>query len=261
MTRRPRRILFAGLLALVVGITGLVLVAPVLSSGPPTDVPTRVGGMMGMPGMMGGPVSPSARPIGIERAAANARSYIAGLGDPNLQLSEVMEFSANYYAQAIERNTGTHAFELLIDKYTGAVFPEIGPNMLWNAKYGMMRWRGFGAGSTAEMTIGSAQAQQNAREYLRTQGLTLDVGEPDVFYGYYTLHTLRDRQIEGMLSVNGYTGQVWYHTWHGPFVQEVEYPTWKAAAPSTAASMFASTGSVAMFQHALRTAEAEGGVV
>ena len=23
----------------------------------------------------------------------------------------------------------------------------------------------------------------------------------------------------GMLSVNGYTGQVWYHTWHGPFVQ------------------------------------------
>jgi hypothetical protein len=21
-----------------------------------------------------------------------------------------------------------------------------------------------------------------------------------------------------MLSVNGYTGAVWYHTWHGPFV-------------------------------------------
>jgi hypothetical protein len=23
-----------------------------------------------------------------------------------------------------------------------------------------------------------------------------------------------------MLSVNGYTGQVWYHTWHGSFIQE-----------------------------------------
>jgi hypothetical protein len=229
MPRRPRRILFAGLLALVVGIAGLILVAPVLASGPPTAVPTGVGGMMGMAGMMGGPVAPSATPIGIERAAANARSSIADLGDPNLQLSEVMEFSANYYAQAIERTTGTHAFELLVDKYTGAVFPEMGPNMLWNAKYGMMggmmRWRGFGAGSAAEMTIGSAQAQQNAREYLRTQGLTLDVGEPDVFYGYYTLHTLRNREIEGMISVNGYTGQVWYHAWHGPFVREVEYPT------------------------------------
>jgi hypothetical protein len=229
MPRRPRRLLFAGLLALFVGIIGLILVAPALASGSAAGVPTGVSGMMGMAGIMGGPVAPSATPIGVERAAANARAYIASLGDPNLQLSEVMEFSANYYAQAIERNTGTHAFELLVDKYAGLVFPEMGPNMVWNIKYGMMggmmRWRGFGAGSTAEMTIGPAQAQQNAREYLRTQGLPLDVGQPDVFYGYYTLHTLRDRQIEGMLSVNGYTGQVWYHTWHGPFVQEVEYPT------------------------------------
>jgi hypothetical protein len=225
MPRRPRRLLFAGLLALVVGIIGLILVAPALASGAPAGVPTGVGGMMGMTGMMGGPVAPSATPIGVERAAANARAYIASLGDPNLQLNEVMEFSANYYAQVIERQTGTHAFELLIDKYTGAVFPEMGPNMLWNAKYGMMRWRGIGAGSVAEMTVGPGQAQQNAREYLRTQGLPLDVGQPDVFYGYYTLHTLRDRQIEGMLSVNGYTGQVWYHTWHGPFIREVEYST------------------------------------
>jgi hypothetical protein len=25
--------------------------------------------------------------------------------------------------------------------------------------------------------------------------------------------------VAGMLSVNGYTGQIWYHTWHGAFVQ------------------------------------------
>jgi hypothetical protein len=25
-----------------------------------------------------------------------------------------------------------------------------------------------------------------------------------------------------MLSVRGTTGQVWYHTWHGPFVQMIE---------------------------------------
>jgi len=26
----------------------------------------------------------------------------------------------------------------------------------------------------------------------------------------------------GMLSVNGYTGQGWFHTWHGTFIQEWE---------------------------------------
>ncbi|HVC35538.1 MAG TPA: hypothetical protein VNL16_18675 [Chloroflexota bacterium] len=230
MPRRPRAALFAGLVALIVGIVGLVLVAPVLAaSGPSTGTPAGAVGMTGMAGMRGGPVAPGATPIGIELAAANARASIASLGDSNLELSEVMEFSANYYAQAIERNTGIHAFELLIDKYTGTVFPEMGPNMVWNTKYGvmggMMRWQGFGAGSAAEMPIGPAQVQQNARQYLRTQGLNLDVGEPDRFYGYYTLHTLRDRQIEGMISVNGETGVVWYHTWHGPFVREVEFRT------------------------------------
>jgi len=44
----------------------------------------------------------------------------------------------------------------------------------------------------------------------------------DPFYGYYTLHTLQDGRIAGMLSVHGNTGQVWYHTWHGAFVQMVE---------------------------------------
>jgi hypothetical protein len=33
--------------------------------------------------------------------------------------------------------------------------------------------------------------------------------------GYYTLDVNRDDQPVGMLSVNGYTGAVWPHTWHG----------------------------------------------
>jgi len=49
------------------------------------------------------------------------------------------------------------------------------------------------------------------------------VEEADRFYGYYTLHVLNDRQIYGMLSVNGYTGQVWYHSWHGPFLGMKEF--------------------------------------
>jgi len=30
----------------------------------------------------------------------------------------------------------------------------------------------------------------------------------------------QDGKVIGMLSVNGTSGQVWYHTWHGAFVQE-----------------------------------------
>ena len=42
------------------------------------------------------------------------------------------------------------------------------------------------------------------------------IAEPG-FPGYYTLHTLQDGDVEGMLSVNAVTGAVWRHTWHGEF--------------------------------------------
>ena len=49
-----------------------------------------------------------------------------------------------------------------------------------------------------------------------------EVEKPDQFYGYYTIHILRDGKIYGMLSVNGYTGQVWFHSWHGQFLNMIE---------------------------------------
>jgi hypothetical protein len=33
---------------------------------------------------------------------------------------------------------------------------------------------------------------------------------------------LKDGRIAGMLSVNGSTGQVWFHSWHGNFIQSRE---------------------------------------
>ena len=61
---------------------------------------------------------------------------------------------------------------------------------------------------SAEMPIGPDRPQALARQYLRTQGLRLDATEPACFYGYYTLHVLRDGAIAGMLSGNGSTGEV-----------------------------------------------------
>ena len=180
-----------------------------------------------------------------EAEAAVERSLKAG-NNANLAVGEVMEFSNQFYAIVQEKSTGIGAFEVLLDKVTGAVYPEPGPNMMWNLKYGMMGGygagmmgggysyggmmgggRGYGGmmGGTTEsalspdMPVDEAQAIELAQKYLDTArpGTTADE-EADAFYGYYTLHVLNDGQVTGMLSVNGYTGQVWYHTWHGAFV-------------------------------------------
>jgi len=149
--------------------------------------------------------------ITIEEAKALVENYIQGT---DLEVKEVMDFQYNFYAQVIEKETGTGAFEVLVDKYTGAVTPEPGPNMMWNTKYGHMAW-----GPARENTITGDEAVELAQAYLdRTApGLTVE-DHADEFYGYYTIHVLEDGDIVGMLSVNGFTGRVWYHNWHGDYL-------------------------------------------
>ena len=60
----------------------------------------------------------------------------------------------------------------------------------------------------------------NAQQYLDTYYAGTTVGEVTTFYGYYTIEVENNGNIYGMLSVNSYTGQVWFHTWHGSFIQE-----------------------------------------
>lgn len=74
----------------------------------------------------------------------------------------------------------------------------------------------------SKMPVSAEQAKDIAQRFLNVNLPSVTVGEADTFYGYYTLHTLKDGQIEGMLSVNGYTEAVWYHTWHGPFIRMSE---------------------------------------
>jgi len=177
-------------------------------------------GMMG-PGMMGGWGYPGT-PIAIDQAVEAVEQYLVASGNPDLVPTEVMEFGNNFYAEVEEESTGIHAFELLINRYTGAIYPEPGPNMMWNTKYGHMggMMGGWWGGSPAgEMTVTPEQARTLAQQYLDAYLPGTGVDEvADRFYGYYTIHTLRDGQIAGMLSVNGYTGQVWVHNWHGDFI-------------------------------------------
>ena len=161
----------------------------------------------------------------LNQAADAVEQYLAAYGDPDLALVEIMEFTDNFYAEVEEQSSEIHAFELLINPYTGAIHPEPGPNMMWNTKYGHMGgWRGAGTRQpTADMPVSAAQAQEYAQRYLDSYipGTTADE-HAEAFYGYYTLHVLQDGEVVGMLSVNGFTGQVWYHNWHGEFIQMTE---------------------------------------
>ena len=75
------------------------------------------------------------------------------------------------------------------------------------------------------MTIDEQKALEIANSYLaKVSKNEFASAEGQKFYGYYTIDTVnKDGSVVGMLSVNGFTGQVWYHTWHGTFNGMQEY--------------------------------------
>jgi hypothetical protein len=196
------------------------------------------GGWHGMPwggfgGMMGGGMmrgygfnpAPNAKALSLDDAVSRAQQYAAAFGNSDLQLDEVEEYAWNFYGVVKEKSTGTGAFQFIIDKYTGAVYPEMGPNMMWNLKYAPMAGMMGSLYSTAPgaMSVSEAQARANAEQFLQANlpGVTVEE-KADKFYGYYNFDALKDGKTYGMLSVNGYTGAVWYHTWHGDWIATKE---------------------------------------
>jgi len=196
----------------------------------------------GCPGMRGGGMwgsnSPffDTEPLSLDEATVAVNSFLINLNDDNLALGEVMIFDNHAYAEIMEKDSGIGAMEVLIDPASKAVYPEMGPNMMWNLKYGMMAgygsygprgrfgWPGNttpGAGETpTEMPVSPTEAVEAAQTYLTNYvGDNLEAEEhAEPFYGYYTLHVNRAGETIGMLSVNGFTGDVFLHTWHGNLV-------------------------------------------
>jgi hypothetical protein len=185
--------------------------------------PVRMGhGMMG--GYRGWADSSSSTLLTLDEAIEAANLYLAAYGNSDLTITEVMEFAENFYAEVEEKSSGIHAFEILIDRYTGAVYPEPGPNMMWNTRYGHMGgMMGSGSWQAGSASVTAEQALDFAQQWLDQNLPGTSVAEKaDAFYGYYTIHVMKDGQVYGMLSLNDYTGEVWYHTWHGNFVEMKE---------------------------------------
>jgi len=73
----------------------------------------------------------------IDNATTIAQNYVTQLGNSNLSVAEVDQYSTCFYARVVETNTGAGAFELTINNVTGAVTAEQGAMMEWNTKYGI----------------------------------------------------------------------------------------------------------------------------
>ena len=201
-------------------------------------------GRRGAGGMMGGfgrDLAVSAEPLTIEQTTEAVQTFLDKLGRENLALGEIMIFENHAYAVIEDTTTGQGAFEVLVDPFRQVVHLEYGPSMMWNTVYGMHgtepiagagRMGGMmgGQGAFGPATVTSdasplteAEAREKAAAYLAEAypDQTL-AASAEAFPGYFTFDVLVDGKPVSMLSVNGYTGQVWYHTWHGPFVEMSE---------------------------------------
>ena len=185
--------------------------------------------------------STTATALTINDAATIAQNYVTQLGNSNLSVKEVDQYSTCFYAQVIEKNTGAGAFELTINNITGTAAAEQGAMMQWNTKYGisstgMMGYLTSGTGSmmgtggmvnwlrgtpTTTMAIAMGQANAAAQQYLSTNYPGTTVGQVSTFYGYYNMQVLKGTNFYGMMTVNGQTAQVLYCSWLGTFMQRM----------------------------------------
>lgn len=161
----------------------------------------------------------------------NVENYIKGYGQ-GLEISDIFIYeNSDYYFSIIEEESGRGAMELLVDPTNGYIQQEYGPNMMWNLKYGMMGgglgMMGSGYQQSSAKVIDNIISAEKAigigQSYLDKYMAGLKVEEDGhEFYGYFTFHVEKDGDAYGMISVNGITGDVWYHDWHGDVVDILE---------------------------------------
>jgi hypothetical protein len=98
----------------------------------------------GFSGMMRGygynvPYTYAGTTLSITDTNTIAQKYVTSIGNTNLAGKQIQEYTNNFYILVNDKTTGNGAFELLINKCTGRIYSEMGPNMMWNTQNEMMR--------------------------------------------------------------------------------------------------------------------------
>jgi hypothetical protein len=189
-------------------------------------------GMMGKSSNTNNGSNENGKKLSSDDVETIVEDYIKGYGD-DLKVSDIFVYKdADYYVSVEERDTGRGAMELLVNPYTGQIYPEYGPNMMWNEKYSMYGGYGMMGGTSkyeqynnidSSKQINKEEAIKIADEYVKKNiGKEFSVpGDGHEFYGYYTFHIDQGDNAVGMMSVNYYTEDSWYHDWHGELEQVI----------------------------------------
>ena len=175
-------------------------------------------------GMMGGGYD--AKSLGVDltngevttsdQAVAIAKAYTQK-SNQDVVVAELHEFSNGYEIELKEGATGAKAYEVMVYKNGGQIITEIGPNIMWNTKYGHMNW-----GNNGAVTVSEEQATKSAQEFVTKMGQEYSIGKPELAPGYYEFMVQKDGKDYAELDVNGYTGQVWFENWQGPIVKTID---------------------------------------
>jgi|GEM_PF-3151019 len=170
-----------------------------------------VGGMI--TGMMGNTITygylTTLSPIHNSQEARTTVQGFIDLAASNLAISELWEYGTVYKAE-LSDTSGAKAFDLIVDKYTGTVSPEMGMAMMLNASYGNGLYRTPAFGTSLLVT--SQQATDLAQTFVNKNALGYTLEAPELYPGYYKFHTRVGAGYGLDIMINGYNGAVWMHT-------------------------------------------------
>ncbi len=151
-----------------------------------------------------------------DQAVAIAKAYTQKLNQ-DVVVAELHEFSNGYEVELKEGKTGAKAYEVMVYKNGGQIIAEMGPNIMWNTKYGHMNW-----GNTGAVTVSEEQATKSAQEFVTKMGQGYSIGKPELAPGYYEFMVQKDGKDYAELDANGFTGQIWFENWQGPILNTID---------------------------------------
>lgn len=175
-------------------------------------------------GMMGGGYNAQSLGVNLtngevgtsDQAVAITKAYTQKLNQ-DVVVAELHEFSNGYEVELKEGKTGAKAYEVMVYKKGGQIIAEMGPNIMWNTKYGPMN-----GGNTGAVSVSEEQAIKSAQEFVTKMGQGYSIVKPELAPGYYEFMVQKDGKNYAGLDVNGYTGQVWFENWQGPIIKTID---------------------------------------
>jgi len=141
-------------------------------------------------------------------ARAAIQAFIDASGS-TLAISDLWEYGTVYKAELSDAN-GAMAFDVIADKLTGAVGPEMGLSMMMNASYGKSIYKPLKFGK--KLTVSAEQATAMAQKFVDDNGLGYNLGTPENYPGYYKFHTADSSEFGLEIMVSGYNGAIWMNS-------------------------------------------------